>query len=522
MTATLTPAPRIPAAWTAGVPMCSTPQAFSYSRSPVSPTWSIGKSVTGKSGSTDVTAGSFASCLSWPFGIRADTPSTIPSSARTVPPYFSMIRWAFRPSSPWNVTIVLASSPLAGSAAYATGAATSPPIAAATRSRTDARRVVRGMTDSLQPPESDHSRTERAVTVRLRSTPNNTRNRATVPGCTGGSRGPAAPTMSAMLANPDATPPSQPRPAATVVLLRPAGSGGRRRPEVLLTRRPATMAFAGDAFVFPGGRVDDADADPRLVDRLAAPLPAGGPPYAIAAIRELLEEAGILLAERRDGAAPDQAAIAGARRALLENETTLAAVAEALDLRPRTDLLAPIAHWTTPPIMPRRFATQFFVAELPAGAEPTFAIEEVTDHRWLEARDALDAMGAGEIAMWVPTSATLQQLEHASSFAEIAATIVPGDAPAPRVIGERPGLARIVVESAGAVPGQTVNAYLVGQGEFVLVDPGDPSDAAADAILGTVLAADGRLVAIALTHVDPDHAAGAEGLALRLDVPILA
>ena len=55
-----------------------------------------------------------------------------------------------------------------------------------------------------------------------------------------------------------------------------------------------------------------------------------------------------------------------------------------------------------------------------------------------------------------------------------------------------------------------------------MIDPGDPSDAAADAILGAVAAEGGRLVAIVLTHADPDHAAGAEALALRLDLPILA
>jgi glyoxylase-like metal-dependent hydrolase (beta-lactamase superfamily II) len=87
---------------------------------------------------------------------------------------------------------------------------------------------------------------------------------------------------------------------------------------------------------------------------------------------------------------------------------------------------------------------------------------------------------------------------------------------------ERPGLTRIVLGSAGAVPGQTVNCYLVGSGEILVVDPGDPSDAAADAILAAASAGGGRLVGIALTHVDPDHAAGAEALALRLDMPILA
>lgn len=272
------------------------------------------------------------------------------------------------------------------------------------------------------------------------------------------------------------------------------------------------MAFAGDVFVFPGGRVDDEDADERF----------GGSPFEVAAIRELFEEAGVLLAERADGAAPDPAAVAGARRALVFGETTFGAVVEALLLRLRPDLLAPISRWTTPPIMPRRFDTQFFVAGLPMGVEPSFETEEVVDHRWLTARAALDAMAAGEMAMWVPTSATLQQLEHASGIGDVRRRIVPGDAPAPRVIEERPGLTRIVVGSAGAMPGQTVNSYLVGAGDLVVVDPGDPSDAAADAILGVAAAQGGRLVAIALTHADPDHAAGAEALALRLDLPILA
>jgi glyoxylase-like metal-dependent hydrolase (beta-lactamase superfamily II)/8-oxo-dGTP pyrophosphatase MutT (NUDIX family) len=283
------------------------------------------------------------------------------------------------------------------------------------------------------------------------------------------------------------------------------------------------MAFAADLFVFPGGAVDVADAEPGLVGRLAGggrPVADGGL-YEIAAIRELFEESGVLLAERRVRGALSTAAVAGARRALVAGETTFASVVEALDLRLLTGRLAPISHWTTPPIMPRRFDTRFFVAELPPRVEPSFETDEVTEHRWLTARDALDAMADGEVGMWVPTCATLQQLEFAAGFEEIARRIVPGDAPAPRVVREQPGFTRIVAGSAGAVPGQTVNTYLVGQGDVVVVDPGDPSDAAADAILGAVAEDGGRLVSIALTHADPDHAAGAEALALRLDLPVL-
>jgi glyoxylase-like metal-dependent hydrolase (beta-lactamase superfamily II) len=172
--------------------------------------------------------------------------------------------------------------------------------------------------------------------------------------------------------------------------------------------------------------------------------------------------------------------------------------------------------------MPRRFDTQFFVADLPPGVEPTFTTDEVVEHRWLTARAALDAMAAGELGMWVPTAATLQEVVYATGIDQIRERIVPGDVPAPRVVAELPGLTRVVVGSAGAVPGQTVNCYLVGDREVIAVDPGDPSDEAADAILAAVAASGGSLVGIALTHADPDHAAGAEHLALRLDLPIYA
>jgi glyoxylase-like metal-dependent hydrolase (beta-lactamase superfamily II) len=290
------------------------------------------------------------------------------------------------------------------------------------------------------------------------------------------------------------------------------------------------MAFAPDLHVFPGGRVDRTDHDPRLaarstVDAEAAASRLGGNLEAddaiaahIAALRELFEEAGLLLAE--PAATPRDAV--DLRDAVLDGTMTFADAVERLDARLRTDVLVPIGHWTTPPIMPRRFDTWFFAAALPEGhVELSFDRREVVAHRWLRPRDALDAMAAGEIDMWIPTSATLQQLEHASAIDEIRERIVFGPVAAPRVVGERPGLVRLVLSGAGAVPGRTVNAYLVGNRERVVVDPGDASDDAAEAIIEAAARDAGRLVGIALTQVDPAHAAGAEALALRLDLPIL-
>jgi len=320
--------------------------------------------------------------------------------------------------------------------------------------------------------------------------------------------------------------PVEPRPAATVVLLR-SRPGGL---EVLLTQRPATMAFAGNMHVFPGGRVDPADADPSLVarsvltpEKAAAALggdlePAVALAAHLAATRELFEEAGVLLADT--SASTD--AVAAGRSALLAGRATLADIASDLDLRLRTDLLVPLSRWVTPPILPRRFDTRFFAAVLPEDVEPSFEGEEVVAHAWHRPADALDAMADGQLAMWLPTSTTLQQLEHVGSIEEIRTRLAPGQLGRIEVDEVSPEVTRIVMPAGGGVAGQPVCAYLVGRRRFVLIDPGDPTGPALDRALEIALGRGGAIEAVALTHVDPDHAAGAEAVAERLGIPVLA
>jgi len=326
------------------------------------------------------------------------------------------------------------------------------------------------------------------------------------------------------------TVPATPRPAATVVLVRRGGE----RLEVLLTRRPATMAFAPDVHVFPGGAVDAADRDPRLVarsalgpDAAAAALAGDAAPDValgahVAAVRELFEEAGVLLAEpaAAHGPQPADADLAAARAALLAGTASIADVAESLDLVLRTDLLVPLSRWVTPVFVPRRFDTRFFTAELPPGAAPSFVGEEVIDHRWMAPGEALEALAAGEIGLWLPTSTTLQQLAHVVAFHEVRERLGPGPAAPMRLVEDAPSLVRLVPSAAGAVPGQTVNTWLVGRHDLVVIDPGDPSETAVDAALEVARARNGRIAAVVLTHADPDHAAGAEAIAGRLGVPV--
>src|SRR5205814_7068258 len=89
-----------------------------------------------------------------------------------------------------------------------------------------------------------------------------------------------------------------PRPASTLILLRDSAQG----PEVLMLQRTQSAVFLGGAYVFPGGSLDESDADPRILKRIrgAAKIPPA--PYWVAAVRECFEEAGILLLHGVDAA----------------------------------------------------------------------------------------------------------------------------------------------------------------------------------------------------------------------------
>ncbi len=317
----------------------------------------------------------------------------------------------------------------------------------------------------------------------------------------------------------------EPAPAATVVLLRPGPDGL----EALLTVRPSTMAFAAGMHVFPGGRVDPADAAPALAARstigaaeAASRLggdraPADALATHIAAIRELWEEGGVLLADTT--ASPE--AVADARAAVVDGSMPFGEAADLLDLTFGTDLLMPLSRWVTPPGYPRRFDARFFAAHLPEAGVASLVGEEVVSIEWLTPRAALDAMAGGRLGMWLPTSTTLQQLLHVADASELA-RLAPGPLGAVSVDEPATDIVRIVMPAGGGVAGQPVCAYLVGRRRFVLVDPGDPTGPGLERAVAEAEGRGGSIKAIALTCVDPDHHAGAEALAERLSVPVLA
>ena len=202
------------------------------------------------------------------------------------------------------------------------------------------------------------------------------------------------------------------RPAATLALLRDTPGG----PEVLMLQRTPTAVFLGGAYVFPGGSLDTADTDPRLVARVRN-LPSEDPSiaYWVAAIRECFEEAGILLACDNDGAP-----IAAERAARLAQDRArpFIELLESEDLYIPAGELAYIGHWVTAPKRPRRFDTRFFVAVAPHGQEGAHDAGEMVDTLWISPRAALERGERGEIELVYATQHTLNELKDFATAAE--------------------------------------------------------------------------------------------------------
>jgi 8-oxo-dGTP pyrophosphatase MutT (NUDIX family) len=159
-------------------------------------------------------------------------------------------------------------------------------------------------------------------------------------------------------------PPTTPRQAATVILLR----GGRETLEVLLVKRNPAQRFMGGAWVFPGGAVDAHEGEGDAAHRAAG-------------IREVAEEASITLDD--------------------------------------PDALVWFARWITPAMVRIRFDTHFFLAAAPDGAEPRADGGETVDLGWFTPQGALDAYARDEILLVFPTIKTLEQLGAFASADEL-------------------------------------------------------------------------------------------------------
>ena len=229
---------------------------------------------------------------------------------------------------------------------------------------------------------------------------------------------------------------NDPTDSATVILV----CQPHRKPlEVFLARRHDSQSFMAGAFVFPGGQLEVSDADfalskfisakddfhPQFLLQDNALTEKMALSFFVCAIRETFEETGVLFAHTKSGQSIDfgntliQSRFAAHRQALNMGEITLAELVKQEKLFLMPELLIPYSHWITPEILPTRFSTRFFLAELPAKQTAITDKDELTSSLWVTPHEALQMYRGGKIAMMPPTLKTLEEIAEFISLDEL-------------------------------------------------------------------------------------------------------
>lgn len=201
-------------------------------------------------------------------------------------------------------------------------------------------------------------------------------------------------------------------PAATLVVFR--RGPGDAPPELLMVVRSRAMAFAAGMAVFPGGRVDPEDR--RLAKQIASGLDLEEAAHRIAAIRETIEETGLVPGLRPRVTASQARTLREHLARGGDMEECLKATGLSLDL----DALVPFARWCPRGVTSHRiYDTRFYLADLGTGAvELAVDATENTRLFWTSAADALAAADRGDISIIFPTRRNLERLAQFASFAE--------------------------------------------------------------------------------------------------------
>lgn len=223
-----------------------------------------------------------------------------------------------------------------------------------------------------------------------------------------------------------------PRKASTVVLIRPESAGGF---EIFLTRRPPEMMFLGGFYVFPGGSVQEEDSSEEMLRRchglsrteaqrilgnqMSPELSLG---HWVAAVRELFEEAGVLLSVYENGALLDagekefRRRQARKRQALVEGSMDFATFLKSEGFLCDVGRLVYFFHRITPEIFPIRFDARFYLALLPPDQMALDTSEEVVESVWVTPRQALDGFLREGLQIIPPTLTVLENLTRFDSW----------------------------------------------------------------------------------------------------------
>lgn len=318
-----------------------------------------------------------------------------------------------------------------------------------------------------------------------------------------------------------------PRPflrAASVILCR-----GGDEPRIFWVRRQPALPFLGGFHSFPGGRVSKDDRLERF--GMTSALPDAD--LRLAAIRELHEETGVLLARESGGGVAPRGRLESVPRG-----GDFAAALREHGLVPDLEALVPAGRWITPPFGPARFDTSFYLAWGPEEGDPVVESGELAEGAWIRPEAALDAWSENRALLAAPTLYALRGLSAAAfevegglgpltleGTAEHLTDTPEADGGDVQRVEIRPDLFTFPMRTRTLPPATHTNAYLVGHGAMILIDPGsaEPDETGRLLHFIEILGGEGRSVAeIWLTHHHPDHTGGAAAVATRLGVPVRA
>lgn len=296
----------------------------------------------------------------------------------------------------------------------------------------------------------------------------------------------------------------------------------RRTPEgveVFWVKREKALAFAGGFYAFPGGKVDKTDA-------LVPVRGASGQEAAlrVAAARELFEEAGVLVAERAGRLSADT--VRELRRELLEKRASWTELLQRHGLSLRAEDFPDAGRWVTPEFAPVRFDTFFYLVEAPAHAQAECWPGELSEAAWVKPSEALARWEQGTALLHPPALHVLRVMARFDT-PERALAALRAQPHCPDFIAQRiefqQGVRVFPLRTATLPPATHTNAYVLGNGELLIVDPGADDEAEVSRLLTMVagLVADGcRVKAVLLTHHHGDHVGGARAVKERLKVPL--
>jgi 8-oxo-dGTP pyrophosphatase MutT (NUDIX family) len=234
-----------------------------------------------------------------------------------------------------------------------------------------------------------------------------------------------------------------PKKAATTILLQNKEPQGF---EVFLLKRHEKSSFMGGNYVYPGGRVDREDGSLEICSFSkgitleearnifgGATSPEESFAHWIAGIRELFEEAGVLLAYDPKGKLlqlkdrEERERFFHYRESLQKDKTSICEMARKENLLFALDELHYYAHWITPEARSERFDTRFFLARYPSGQEATHDQKETTAGAWLTPQKALKENLIGEVVLSPPTLKTLEDLSRFESIDEVFSSLKTND-----------------------------------------------------------------------------------------------